>query len=228
MPEPTRHRPRILRKPPMAALSARRRLAAAIGASVLVALIAAFLSVFRVGMLPPEIQMRPLSAGVATGHALVGPKLERGDITDVDELTEAYEIDTRVDQAELVANVLTSGKVVDRLAARMGIDPTDIDAQTQVTTSVPDALTEPGFSDRSAQIAAEGRSYKLDVQANPYLPVIDIYALGPTAGDAAELADRAIAAANSYLRGLAGLRGEGTGDYAGVRLTRLGTPRPQP
>lgn len=199
-------------------------MAAAIGAALLIALVAAFLSVFRVGLLPPKIEKRSLSLGAATAHAVVGPKLERGDLTDIDALLESYQIDTRVDWAALVADVTASGKIVDRIAARIGVDPAEIAADTQVTASVPDALTEPNFADRAAQISAAGSSYRLDIQANPTLPVIDFYALGPTAADAGRLADKAVAASNAYLRGLAGLRGEGTGDYAGVRLTRLGSP----
>ncbi len=80
-------------------------MAAAIGAAVLIALLAAFASVFRLGLLPPKLEQRSLAVGAATAHAIVGPKLERGDLTDVDTLTESYQIDTRIDRATLVANV---------------------------------------------------------------------------------------------------------------------------
>ncbi len=202
----------------------RRRIVAGAGAATLVALLAAVLSVYRVGLLPPKLESKDLAVGVATAHAIVGPKLDRGDVTDVDELTDTTDVDTRTDRGELVANLLTSTTVVDRIGLRIGIAPSEIAAATQITASIPDALTEPGFDVRAAQILAAGGSYRLDVQANPAIPIVDLYARGPTAADAARLAEAAIAAGNAFLRDRAGERGSKAGAGAGIRLRRLGAP----
>lgn len=208
----------------------RRPIVAGALAATLIAFLAAIASVVQIGLFPPEIKSRSLTVGAATTHAIVGPKLERGDLTDVDALTESTDVDTRIDRAELVANVISSSAVVDRIGLRMGINPDAITAATQVTASVPDALTEPGFDDRAAQILGSGNRYRLDVQANPALPILDIYALGPTPAEASRLADASIAAANAYLRSVAGERAtksdsdSAVGTGAGIRLTGIGSP----
>jgi O-Antigen ligase len=203
-------------------------MAAAVAGALLIALLAAFASVFRVGLLPPKLEPRSLAVGGATAHAIVGPKLDGGDLPDVDALTETTEVETRTNRAALVANVLASADVVERIASQTGVDPTAIAASTQVTTSVPDTLTEPSFDVRAAQIASSDAPYRLDVQANPNLPVLDIYALAPTAQEAADLADEAITAGNAHLRDLARrqrAQAETDEDGAiGVKMTRLGPP----
>jgi O-Antigen ligase len=218
------------RTPSVTAVVGRRPIVAGAAAATLIAVLAAIASVVQIGLSPPEVSSRSLTVGAATAHAIVGPKLDRGDLTDVDALTASTDVDTRIDRAELVANVISSPAVVNRTGLRMGIDAAAITAATQVTASVPDALTEPGFDDRAAQILGSENQYRLDVQANPALPILDIYALGPTAAEASRLANASIAAANAYLRSLAGERAtksggeEAAGTGAGVRLTGLGSP----
>ncbi len=179
----------------------RRRLLAFAGVSAVVALLAAIASVCRIGLLPPEIAMRQLHTGAAVTHILVD--LPRGDKERVD----SADLETMTKRASLVGRVLASPPVLDRIASRMEIDPKKLTAATEITEGVPSALTEPNNELRANEILLSHDPYRLDIQAKPTLPILDVFAQAPTPARAKLLADTAAAAGNEYIRVLAGRDG---------------------
>jgi hypothetical protein len=199
---------------PTPQIARRRRLLAFAAVSAAVALLAAIASLCRISLLPPEITMRELQTGAAVTHILVDlPRQESGHVSSTD-------FDTMTRRAGLVGDVLVSPPVLDRIASRMGIDGGDLTATTKITEGVPSALTESNAERRANEILLSHDSYRLEIQAKPALPILDVYAQAPTAAKAKLLADTTAAAGNEYIRTLAERDGFPVANR--VRLKQLG------
>lgn len=201
----------------------RRAALAAVVISGAIALVAAVTSVYEVELLPPKLEPRQLQVGAATTHALVDlPSSEPGH-TAIDGLSDYDDVLALDERAAPLSQVMASPTVLARIGQRMDIDPGRISAATQIAESVPRSLIEPDSERRANQILAAADRYRLEIQARPGLPVLDIYAQGPSADQARRLADASIKALNSHLRDLATERGVPRSDR--VRLTQLGAAR---
>lgn len=200
--------------PPKIARRRRRRLLAFAALSLAVALPAAIASVTKVGVFPPSLQLRELQRGAATTRVLVDlPAQERGHVS-------APEFEAMSKRASLIANLLASPPVLHRIAARLGVDPAEVMAASEITEGVPLALVEPNEEKRANEILVSHDGYRLDIQANPTLPIIDVYAQAPTAAAAGALADAVAGAGNAYTDVLADRDGFPTGNR--VQLKQLG------
>lgn len=199
---------------PSPQIARRRRLLAFACASAVVALLAAIFSVCRISLLPPGVAMRELQTGAAVTHVLVDlPREERHQVS-------ADDFETMTHRASLVGEVLASPPVLERIAKRMGIDPGSLAAASEVTEGVPSALTEPDAEHRASELLDSHDPYRLDIQAKPTLPVIDVYAQAPTAAEAQQLADATAGAGNTYMKTLAARDGFPVANR--VQLTQLG------
>ncbi len=179
-------------KSPTPKIARRRRLLAFAAISFLVALVAAIASVTKVSLSPPSLGMRDLERGAATTRVLVDlPEQERGHVSEP-------QFEAMSKRASLIANLLASPPVLHRIADQMGVSTAEVTAQTEITEGVPLALVEPNEEKRANEILVSHDGYRLDIQANPSLPIIDVYAQAPTPAAAAELADAVAPAGNSY------------------------------
>ena len=179
-------------KSPTPKTTRRRRLLAFAAISLLVALMAAIASITKVSLSPPSLGMRDLERGAATTRVLVDlPEQERGHVS-------APEFEAMSKRASLIANLLASPPVLHRIADDLGVSTAEVTAATEVTEGVPLALVEPNEEKRANEILVSHDGYRLDIQANPSLPIIDIYAQAPTPAAAAELADAVAPAGNAY------------------------------
>jgi hypothetical protein len=197
---------------PNQALARRRRLRAFAIASAIVAILATVASLATFSLMPPRIEMRHLRDGGAVTHAAIdlpGPR-RPGTLTG---------FESQAKRLNLIANLIRSGPVLDRVASRIGIDPDQIAARTQVTEDVSRSFIEPDSERRASEIRLADRPYKLEIQARMSLPVIDIYTQAPSVAAAEGLADAAVEAANTYLRDLA--RHDGVYGPVPVSLTQL-------
>jgi hypothetical protein len=175
----------------------RRRLGAFAAISAVVALLAAVASVAQVSLFPPGLAMRDLQRGAAVTRLLVDlPQQERGHVS-------APQFEAMSKRASLIANLLASPPVLHRIAAELGVPDDEVSATTEITEGVPLALVEPNEEKRANQILLSHDGYRLDLQANPTLPIVDIYAQAPTSGAAGNLADAVATAGNEYLGALA-------------------------
>jgi O-antigen ligase len=200
---------------PTPQIARRRRLLAFACVSAVVALLAVIASLCRVSLLPPKITMRELQVGAAVTHILVDlPREESAHVS-------ANDFDTMTRRASLVGHVLASPPVLDRIASRIGVDAKELTAETEITEGVPLALTEPNNERRANEILVSHDPYRLDIQAQPTLPILDIYAQAPTATKAKRFADAVAGAGNDYIRVLANRDGLPVAN--GVRLKQLGS-----
>lgn len=201
---------------PDQALASRRRLIAFGAVSAVVAMIATVASLATFTLLPPGISMRHLEDGGAVTHAAIrlpGPRRPAS-------LTG---FESQAKRLNLIGNLMTGVPVLNRIGRLIGVDPGDITATTQVTEDVSRSFIEPDAERRANEILASHDPYKLEIQARPSLPVLDVYAQAPSVAGAEALADASIGATNSYLRKLA--RDDGVSGPPPVTLTRLGAAR---
>jgi hypothetical protein len=204
---------------PNPALARRRRLIAFAVISTIVAAIATASNLASISFLPPRISMRQLQPAAAVTHAAieVPPARRPASLTG---------FESQAKRLNLIDNIMTSAPVLARVGARLEVDPGQISATTQVTEDVSRSYLEPDAEHRANQIRVANDPYKLEIQARPGLPVLDIYAQAPSVGDAEALAEAAVPATNSYLSALA--HHDGVAGPAPVRLAELGSPRAGP
>jgi hypothetical protein len=179
-------------KAPTPKIARRRRLIAFTAISLVVALLAGLASVTQISLSPPSLKKRDLQRGAATARILVDlPQQERGHVT-------AAQFEAMTMRASLIANLLSSPPVTDKIAGTLGVGSDEVSASTEITEGVPLALVEPNEEKRANEILVSHDGYRLDIQANPTLPIIDVYAQAPTPAEAAELADAVAPAGNAY------------------------------
>jgi len=203
---------------PNPALARRRRLVAFAVASTAVATLATVASLVTFSLLPPGISMRPLQKGAAVTHATLRLPPTQRPITQT-------EFESEARRASLIANVMTSPPILARIDRLIGVDPDQIAATTEITEDVSRSFIEPDNEHRANQILSSHDPYQLDIQARPALPVLDIYAQGPSTEQAERLADAPVKATNAFLGGLARQHGYGANP---VSLVQLGSPRVGP
>jgi hypothetical protein len=180
-----------------------RRQAVGAALCLLVATVAAVASVRSIGLFPPGLEPRPLQVAGSSAHIVVD--MPSGTIGDYG--AESEELDTLFARTVLLANLMTSQPVLERVGLRAGIEPDQIAASTRITANVQSVLTEPDSERRAAAIAASRLPYKIEVQPSSTLPTINVYTQAPSMPEAARLADAAALALREYLREEADRRG---------------------
>ncbi len=198
---------------PDQALARRRRILAFAAVSAIVATLATACSLATFSLLPPGIQMRHLEDGGAVTHAAI-------DLPPARRPASLIGFESQAKRMNLVANLMTSEPVLARVARLTGVGPDQVTANTQVTENVSRSFIEPDAERRANEILVAHDPYKLEIQARPSLPVIDVYAQAPTVGAAEQLANASVKATNPYLRDLA--RRDRVAGAAPVTLTQLG------
>jgi hypothetical protein len=103
-------------------------------------------------------------------------------------------------RAEILGNVIASPPVLERIGRRIGVDSSRITAVSRTTANVTAVMREPDSEQRANQIAAARAPYRLELQADPLRPVLNIYAQGPSAAAAERLANAAVQSLRAYLR----------------------------
>jgi hypothetical protein len=185
--------------------------------SALIAFVVAAFSVGTISLFPPEFKGRNLEITSAASHVLVvAPPASRAPAgsSDFDALTV---------RADLLAKLMASQSVLERVGRRIGVPPNQVAAVSPITENVPSVLKEPDSETRANEILLSTRNYRLDIQAKPTGPIIDVYAQAPTPAEAQRLALAATDGLRDYLRALAIRDGVKPGQQ--VSLRQLGQPR---
>jgi hypothetical protein len=160
--------------------------------SLIAAAIACALALYRPTLSPPGLHTRDLTIGSAAGEVLVAtPNLAVG--------ASSNDYLALVNSATLVGNLMTSGAVLNEAARSVGVPPRSIQATAPMTANVPRALIEPGSGGFATDLVASPDRYRLEIQADPSVPVLHVYAQAPSAAAASKLANAAITATGSYL-----------------------------
>jgi hypothetical protein len=188
-------------------LARRRRLVAVLALSALIAAICAGINSGAIGIFPPKLKLHNLQIGVATSYVDVDPPASMPALPYV-QATPPLDLATFQKRADLLGRIMVSPVVLDRIAPRCGLSPDKLSGLARTTANVPISFTQPNSEQRASDIAASLAPYRLEVQARPTLPIIDVYAEAPSVAAAQCLANEAPVALTAYLQNLAAHQGQ--------------------
>jgi hypothetical protein len=187
-----------------------------LGVSLAIAVLVTVQSTYRVSLLPPSIKAKALETGTASTHVLVDTP--RSTVLDLRQGTYFLEGMTR--RAVLLGNIMASLPVREYVARRAGIPADWIRASTPTTPDYPRPVQDPQNQRHTSDVLHPASEYRFKVFANPTVPVLDIYAQGPTAKAAEELGNAAVDGLKDYLAASARMQGVPT--RLQVQLKQLG------
>ncbi len=94
------------------------------------------------------------------------------------------DLSTLVKHAELLARTAVTPPVLDRAAAIAGIPKDKLAGVGRMTAFVPLSLTEPNSEQRASEIDWSNHQYRVEAQASPTTPTMEVYAQAPTTEEA--------------------------------------------
>lgn len=186
-----------------------------VAASAALALVMALWSVYGISLLPPKLTPRALEMATATTHVVVDTPTSS--VLDLRE--NSYDFDAMTQRAIVIGNVMANGKVRASIARAVKISPDRLQVTAPFTRKQPRAVTS-SERKRASDILESIDQYRINVQANPTVPILDVYAQAPSAEEAETLADAAVDGLRTYLADL-GAAQQIPGDDQ-VRLLQLG------
>jgi hypothetical protein len=192
-----------------------------VGAALAVALAAlvALSVVYEVSFLPPGLKARPLETATAATHVLIdAPKS-----TILDMRYGTSDFKSLSDRGVLLGNVMASAPVREYIARRAGIPPEAIEASTPLTPDYPRAIAEAGHERHTTDILKSPDQYRLSIQANPTVPILDVLAQAPDSKTAEQLANAAVEGLQDYIDDVGRAQDIGLGQR--IRLEQLGRAR---
>jgi hypothetical protein len=148
---------------------------------------------YGIGLFPPSLE-RSAGGGRAVAHVLV----DTPHSTTVDLRQSTYDIDGLTSRALLASNAMASAAVRDRIAGRAGVPAGAIKTSTPLNAEYPEGVAESG-GPQGAEGGSPAPPYRLDIQANPTVPLVDIDTEAPTQRTAVKLAEAAVYGLDSYL-----------------------------
>lgn len=174
-----------------------RRLLVAVGFAL--ALMLGMLMVFNVSLgLPPQFESRQYEVGVASAGVLVdSPSSQAVDLGTAENKADLTSLSTR---ARLLANLMATSPLKDRIAKTAGVDPEVLIARAPTIGpgSTPSAV-EAGSNARASDPGAT----VLSVYVNEVLPIITADAQGPTPAVAARISSAAVTELQAFLKSVA-------------------------
>jgi hypothetical protein len=182
------------------------RLKLGMGLSLLLALLAAIWSVSR-----PGLEM-------ATAHTEVLIDTPQSIMTNLRE--NSYSIDGLVNRAVVLGNVIASTPVEAKIAQRANVPAALLRIQGPITVHVASLPLTAQNTRSITDITKSNEQYRIQIDANPTVPMLDIYAQTPTAQSAAALANAAVDELRAYLAGLATRQATPASDQ--VRIEQMG------
>jgi hypothetical protein len=176
--------------------STRGRWALGSALCVLVALVAAWGNERGIRLLPPSLKAQNVEIAGASTQALVelptSSVLQSG--------ADAGTLDVLTTRAVLLGELMSTPPVLSQIASHAGIDPAQLSASTSYIAGMLEEQVWPDFEVRANQIVEARAPYQLNIQPDPVLPRIQIYARAPNLGAAERLADSAVPGLQDFLR----------------------------
>ena len=192
------------------------RLRVGLVVSLLAASVAALWSVQSISIFPPGLTPRSLEIATASSHVVVDtPKSALFDLRQ-----DTYNLEALRNRAVLLGNVIASTRVRQHIARRLHVPVEELRIQPPLTREQLAPPVDSENAKHTSDILRTSDEYRLNIQANPTTPVLDLYAQTPTAESAAVLVDAAVAGLRSYLAELAEAEGTPKGDQ--IQLIQLG------
>jgi hypothetical protein len=184
--------------------------------SIAIALFVGIWSVARVSLLPPGLESRHLETASATTRVLVdAPKSLVLDLS-----AQSIDIESITSRALMVGNLISSAPVREAIAKRVGVSADRLEVTAPLTREWPRPIQQAGNKRATSDILKSPDAYRINVRANPTVPVLEISATAPTAEAAQRLANGAVLGTEDYLNGVAAR--ESIAETGRVKLEQLG------
>ena len=189
-----------------------------VAASAALAAVVALWSVANISLMPLRLTPRALEMATASTHVVVDTP--RSSVLDLRQNTYSFQALTQ--RAVLIGNVIANGAVREDIARLANVPVDALQVAPPLTPQQPTPVA--GSANNSVgAILKSTNQYRLSIQANPTVPMLDIYSQAPTASSAAALANAVVPALRDYLTSLAAAQQTPPGDQ--IRLLQLGQAR---
>lgn len=195
------------------------RLPAAIAVSALLAAFAALWSVANISLAPPGLKPRALDLATAQAQVVVDTPYSAA----LDLRQSVDDIEPLKQRAVLLGTLMASEAVRADIAHRAGLPADQLQIVAPRTPDQPRAVTQSGAKQGPGDLLKSTDQYRLEIQANPTVPLLTINAQAPTADASQELANAAVSGLGDYLDELAA--SEKTPSDLQVKLRQLGTAK---
>ena len=149
----------------------------------------------------------------ATSHMMVDDP--GTSIVDRDALSQ--DVTSLQNRAELYARLMTTTPVLDAIARRAQLPAAELSGVADLDGDLPVQYTEAPSEEHASQLESSRAPYRLELQADPSLPILDIYALAPSVAQADRLANDAVSGLRDYLAGVARRGGVSSQDVPVLR-----------
>jgi hypothetical protein len=191
-------------------------LKAGVAVSLALALLAAVWSVEKISLTPPGLTPRSLEMATASTHVLVDT--QRSALIDLRQDT--FALEGLKNRAVLLGNVIASTSVQAKIARRAHVPAEVLRTQAPLTVAQPSPPVDSQNARHTTDILKSTDQYRVDIKANPTIPMLDIYAQTPSAKSAAALANASVDELKTYLASVATDQNTPAKDQ--IRLTQLG------
>jgi hypothetical protein len=141
----------------------------------------------------------------------------------VDLRQDTYSLDALRNRAVLLGNVIAGSRVRQNIASRLDLPVEQLRVQAPLTREQAAPPVDSENARHTSDILKSTHEYRLNVQANLTVPMLDIYAQSPTAESATILVNSAVQELRRYLADLAAA--EKTPPKDQIRLIQLGRGR---
>jgi hypothetical protein len=186
-----------------------------VAGATLLALVVAVWSVAKISLVPPGLQSRDLEMATAATHVVVDTP--KSTVLDLRQNTD--DLQALNQRAVLLGNVIANGPVAAAIARRAGVPISVLQVTPPLTPT--QLLPQAGSANNSvSDIVKSTNQYRLSINVNPTVPMLDIYAQAPNATSAAVLANAAVDSLRDYLATVAVEQHTPPADQ--VRLLQLG------
>jgi hypothetical protein len=195
------------------------RLRTGVAVCAALAVLAALWSVDRISLFPPHLTPRSIEMATATTHIVVDtPKS-----TIIDLRQDTYNIESLTQRSILLGNIMANGPVRASIAQRAHLPVEALQIAAPLTARQPRAAAGSAAQKHTSDILKSTDQYRLSIQANPTVPVLDIYAQSPNAKSAEVIANAAVDSLRTYLSQLA--TAQDTPPDEQIRILQLGRAR---
>lgn len=163
------------------------------------AVLAATSTLYGISLFPPSLERHSLQVGSASTHVLVDTPQSSA----IDLRQDTYSFTELSNRALLLGNLMTSLSVRKFIGLRAGIPPQEIRVSAPLTPEQPRAIADAAHQPKSSDILKSPEEYRLSIQSNPTVPIIDVYSEAPSSKSAVTLANAAVDGLRDYLDALA-------------------------
>ena len=149
----------------------------------------------QISVIPPRLTPRSLQMATATTHVVVDTP--RSSILDLSQDT--YVLEALRQRAIVLGNVPAQGAVRMAIARRARVPVDSLQVTPPLTATQPRVVEGSANQKHATDILASTDQYRISIQTNPTVPMMDIYSQAPTAQKAEIMANAVVDELRVYL-----------------------------